>query len=89
MLFLLDERLHKGLEGTGPRQRGGAAECPQVSLSPVVTYQGSQPLRSIAHVHAVPTESEGRSARLTPCMFEHTGSCQPPVEVSTIVIISF
>lgn len=29
-----DERLHKGFKGTGPRQRGGAAECPQVSLSP-------------------------------------------------------
>lgn len=29
-----DERLHKGFEGTGPGQCGGAAECPQVSLHP-------------------------------------------------------
>lgn len=28
-----DERLHKGVEGTGPRQCGRAAECSQVSLS--------------------------------------------------------
>lgn len=33
--FLPDERLHKGFEGTGPGQCGGAAECPQVSLCPV------------------------------------------------------
>lgn len=34
LYFLLpDERLHKGVEGTGPRQCGRPAECAQVSLS--------------------------------------------------------
>lgn len=32
-VLLPDERLHKGVEGTGPRQCGRAAECSQVSLS--------------------------------------------------------
>ena len=35
LCLLLDERLYKGVEGTGPRQCGGAAERPQVSLGPV------------------------------------------------------
>lgn len=32
-ILLPDERLHKGVEGTGPRQCGRAPECSQVSLS--------------------------------------------------------
>lgn len=32
--FSPDERLHKGFEGAGPGQCGGAAECAQVSLRP-------------------------------------------------------
>lgn len=42
LCFLLpDERLHKGFEGTGPGQCGGAAECPQVSLRPGVALPGA------------------------------------------------
>jgi hypothetical protein len=49
--LLLDERLHKGIEGTGPRQRGGAAECPQVSwLWDRLT--GQAPLQIFAKVGA-------------------------------------
>lgn len=60
--LLLDERLHKGFEGTGPRQCGGAAECPQVSLSP----GGSQSFRFLVDIDVVLTGIEGWSTSLNP-----------------------
>lgn len=55
LCFLLpDERLHKGFEGTGPGQCGGAAECPQVSLRPGVALPGvANPSDLFANVEAV------------------------------------
>lgn len=66
--LLPDERLHKGFEGTGPGQCGGAAERPQVSLSP----RGSESFRFLVDLDVVLTGIEELEHQAQPLAYFNT-----------------